>query len=390
MEMMKPIIKTLSNRAVGKLTVDMDTVFWDEELTGFGVRVYPTGSKVYIAQARGPGGPKRVAVGRHGVIGAEQARRRAALIIARIKAGEAPVPEPMRPKAGPTVAELARRYIEEYVEVRCKPGTAAMARAVVSRHIVPALGRLPLAAVERAQVVELHQRLCATPAAANRVVRTLSLMYRLAGEWGMAPEGLNPCRSIARYPGRRRERFLTDEEFKRLGKTLDEVGTRGGATAPAVAALRLLTLTGCRKNEILKLRWEDVALDESELKLPDAKTGARVVPLSPPAAGLLAGLPRVEGNPWVVPGKKPGTRMRDIDHAWKIIRARAGLDDVRIHDLRHSYASRALALGESLPMIAKLLGHAHIETTARYAHLARDSVHEAAERVAARIAADVL
>ena len=389
--MMKPIMKTLSNRAVGKLEVHKDTVFWDKELTGFGVRVYPTGSKVYIAQARGPEGPKRVAVGRHGVIGAEQARQRAALIIARTKAGEEAVSEPMKPTGGPTVAEVAARYLTEYVEVRCKPSTAAATRSVLEKHIVPALGKLPLAAVERAQVAELHQRLYETPAVANMAVRILSAMYKLACEWGIVPEGLsNPCRSIMKYPEHKRERFLTDEEFIRLGEALDEVEAGGGASAPAVAAIRLLTLTGCRRNEILSLRWEDVALDENELKLPDTKTGARAVPLPPPAVELLAGLPREPGNPWVIPGRKPGTRLQNLDDAWRAVRARAGLEGVRIHDLRHSYASRALALGESLPMIGRLLGHRQIETTARYAHLARDSAQEAAERVAASISADIL
>ena len=389
--MMKPIMKTLSNRAVGKLEVHKDTVFWDRELTGFGVRVYPTGSKVYIAQARGPEGPKRVAVGRHGVIGAEQARKRAALIIARIKAGEEAVPEPMKPTGGPSVCEVAARYLTEYVEVRCKPNTSAATRSVLEKHIVPALGKLPLAAVERAQVAELHQRLYETPAVANMAVRILSAMYRLACEWGIVPEGLaNPCRSIMKYPEHKRERFLTDEEFIRLGEALDEVEAGGGASAPAVAAIRLLTLTGCRRNEILSLRWEDVALDENELKLPDTKTGARAVPLPPPAVELLAGLPREPGNPWVIPGRKPGTRLQNLDDAWRAVRARAGLEGVRIHDLRHSYASRALALGESLPMIGRLLGHRQIETTARYAHLARDSAQEAAERVAASISADIL
>ena len=389
--MAKPEYGTLSNRAVGKLRVEKDTVFWDRELTGFGVRVYPTGSKVYIAQARGPEGPKRVAVGRHGVIGAEQARQRAALIIARIKAGEEAVPEPMKPTGGPTVAEVAARYLTEYVEVRCKPSTAAATRSVLEKHIVPALGKLPLAAVERAQVAELHQRLYETPAVANMAVRILSAMYKLACEWGIVPEGLsNPCRSIMKYPEHKRERFLTDEEFIRLGEALDEVEAGGGASAPAVAAIRLLTLTGCRRNEILSLRWEDVALDENELKLPDTKTGARAVPLPPPAVELLAGLPREPGNPWVIPGRKPGTRLQNLDDAWRAVRARAGLEGVRIHDLRHSYASRALALGESLPMIGRLLGHRQIETTARYAHLARDSAQEAAERVAASIAADIM
>ena len=337
--MTKLAYRTLSNRMVGKLEVEKDTVFWDRELTGFGVRVYPTGAKVYIAQARGPEGPKRVTVGRHGVIHGKQARQRAALIISRVKAGEAPVPEPIKPAGGPTVAELAKRYLEEYVEVRCKPRTVKVVRSVVRKHIAPALGRLPLAAVERAHVAELHQRLCGTPAAANQAVRTLSLMYRLACDWGMVPEGMNPCRSIDKYPGRRRERFLTAAEFGRLGCVLDEAETRGGATAPAVAAIRLLMLTGCRKSEILTLRWEDVALGESELKLPDTKTGARAVSLSPPAVKLLAGPPRLPGNPWVIPGKKPGTHLRKLDDAWKAVRSRAGLDDVRLHDLRHSCAT---------------------------------------------------
>ena len=183
--------RTLSNRTVERLKAEKDTVFWDRELTGFGVRVYPTGGKVYVVQARGPGGPKRVTVGRHGVLGAEQARRRAALLIARVKAGETPAPESTaaREAGGPTVEELARRYLEEHVAVRYKPSAAASARTVVHRHIVPALGKRPLAAVERAQVTELHHRLCETPFVANRAVATLSLMYRLAEGWGMAPEG---------------------------------------------------------------------------------------------------------------------------------------------------------------------------------------------------------
>ncbi|MYA95552.1 MAG: tyrosine-type recombinase/integrase [Nitrospinae bacterium] len=382
--------RTLSNRMVGKLEVEKETVFWDRELTGFGVRVYPTGTKIYVAQARGPKGPRRVAVGRYGVVHAEQARQRAARIITRIKAGDEATFKPKNTASGPTVADLAGRYLKEYAAVRCKPKTQETARAAVHKHILPALGKLSLTAVQRVQVAEMHQRLSGTPSAANIALRTLSLMYRLAGEWGLVPEGMNPCRSIAKYPERKRERFLTDKEFTRLGQTLDEVRTQGGATAPAVAAIRLLMLTGCRKNEILKLRWEDVALDESELRLPDAKTGARVVPLSPQAVKLLADLPQIEGNPWVIHGKRPGTHMTELDDAWQTVRARAGLSDVRLHDLRHSFASRALALGESLPMIGKLLGHAQVETTARYAHLSRESVREAAERIAASIADDIL
>ena len=148
-------------------------------------------------------------------------------------------------------------------------------------------------------------------------------------------------------------------------------------------------LTGCRRNEILTLRWEDVRLEAQELSLRDSKTGPRTVSLSPEAAQVLASLPRLPGNPWVIPGAKPGARLSSLFEPWRRVRARAGLDDVRIHDLRHSYASRALALGESLPVIAKLLGHAQIQTTARYTHLTRDAVKDAATRVAGGIAEDI-
>ena len=389
--MAKPEHGTLSNRAVGKLKVEKDTVYWDRELTGFGVRVYPTGSKVYVAQARGPEGPKRVAVGRHGVINADEARKRAAHIIARIKAGEEAVPEPMKPVGGPTMAELCARYLTEYVAVRCKPGTAALYRSVINRHVLPAFGKRPLAALARAQVAEFHENLYETPAVANAALRILSSMYEQARSWGLLPEGTsNPCRALVKYPERRRERFLTDSEFTRLGEALEEAEARGGASASAVAAIRLLALTGCRRSEVLKLRWEHVALDAGELRLPDSKTGARAVALPPQAVELLSSLPRIDGNPWVLPGRKPGTRLANIDETWRMIRERAGLGDVRLHDLRHSYASRALALGEALPVIGKLLGHSRLETTARYAHLARDSAQEAAERVAESIATDVL
>ena len=376
---------------VDALSVARDTVFWDRELSGFGVRAYPSGSRVYVVQARGPEGSRRMTIGRHGVIGAGEARRRAALVLARVKAGEAPAPErgAAGPANGPTVAAFAARYLEEHVALRCKPGTAKTVRSLVRRHIVPALGNVAMAAISPARVAEFHGHLHRTPSTANAAVKTLSHMYALAEAWGAVPEGTNPCRSAVMYPARRRERFLTDSEFERLGRALDEAGVRGGASPAAVAAIRLLMLTGCRKNEVLTLRWEDVDLRAAALRLADAKTGPRAVSLSPSAARLLAGLPRAVGNPWVFPGRRRGRHLRSIDDAWKIVRARAALDDVRLHDLRHSYASRALALGETLPMIGKLLGHSQMETTARYAHLARDSIRDSAARIADSIADDI-
>ena len=162
------------------------------------------------------------------------------------------------------------------------------------------------------------------------------------------------------------------------------------ARSHAAAAIRLLLLTGCRKGEILSLRWDEADLDAGELRLPDSKTGPKTVVLSPEAVSVLSRIPRTEGNPHVIAGKVPGMPLRDLTRPWGVVRARAGLEDVRVHDLRHSYASRALALGESLPMIGRLLGHANVETTARYAHLSQDSVRDSAIRVSDSIAADLL
>ena len=385
--------KTISRRTVAALKVEKDTVFWDSELLGFGVRVYPSGSKYYVVQTRAGGAAaKRVTVGRHGVITAEEARRRAALIIARIKAGEAPVPEPMalRLTDGPTVGELAARYLAEHVAVRCKPKTVAMYRLIIEKHIVPALGKLCAPEASQTHVAELHYKLRAMPVMANQVVDTLSRIFKTAEDRGLVPAGSNPCRYQVKYKERKRERFLTEEEFRRLGRVLSAAETCRGVSVHAVAAIRLLLLTGCRRNEILTLRWEDVDLEANELQLSDSKTGPRAISLSPEAVRVLTQLPRVPDNPWVIPGKVKGSYMRNVNDPWKIIRQRAGLEDVRLHDLRHSYASRALALGESLPMIGKLLGHSKIETTARYAHLARDSVQESAARIADSIAADIL
>ena len=382
--------RSISRRTVDALSVEKDTVFWDRELPGFGVRVYPSGSKVYVVQTRGPQGAKRATVGRHGVITADQARRRAAAAIARIKAGEDPGLSPRRGRESPTVAEVASRYLREHVEVRCKPATVGHYRTVVDRHIVPALGTVRIAALTPKHVADLHYGLRERPYTANLAVDTLSQMIGQAETWGLVQEGNNPCRQVQRYREGRRERFLTDVEFRRLGRVLDEMEAADEAPVHAIAAIRLLMLTGCRRNEIMTLRWEDVDLDAGELRLRDAKTGPRVVSLSPAAAEVLAVVPRVDGNPWVIAGRLPGQKLTTVYHHWLRIRARAELDDVRLHDLRHSFASRALALGESLPVIAKLLGHAQLRSAARYAHLGGDTVKAAAARVADAIGADIL
>ena len=383
---------TISRRTVeGLPTEEREAVFSDRELSGFGVRVYPSGAKVYLVQTRAGGKSRRFTIGRHGLVSAEQARRKAAVVIASIKAGE----EPRRngvvsPSAtGPTLAEVAERYMREHVAVRCKPTTAGAYRYALDTFLLPGFGSVPLGGIGRDQVAALHYRLDKTPSMANRVVETLSRLFYMAEAWGVAPEGGNPCRFVKKYKDRSCERFLSEQEFRRLGSVLSKLEAAGKVSASAVAALRLLMLTGCRRNEILTLRWEDVGLDAGELRLRDAKTGARSVALSPAAGKVLTTLPRLPDNPWVIAGPRPGRRLSNLNGRWLVVRAPAGLEDVRIHDLRHSFASRALALGESLTMIGKLLGHRKVQTTARYAHLARESVKTSAARVAESLAADM-
>ena len=381
---------TISRRTVESLPASgREVVFWDHALSGFGVRVYPSGTKVYLVQTRSGGKSRRITIGRHGVLTAEQARRKAAQLIARIKAGEEPARSQSPPDTGPTIAEVAERYMKEHVAVRCKPVTARGCRYALDRYLLPVFGARPLGTIGREEVAALQYRLHKTPTMANRVVDLLSRLFNMAEAWGVAPEGGNPCRFVQKYRERSCERFLSEEEFGRLGRVLDEVQAEGKVSANAVAAIRLLMLTGCRRAEIVTLRWEDVDLEAGELRLRDAKTGPRQVALSPAAVRVLSAIPRHADNPWVIAGRKPGTRFGNLNTSWLVVRARAGLEDVRLHDLRHSFASRALALGESLSMIGKLLGHGKVQTTARYAHLAQDSVKVSAARVAESLRADM-
>ncbi len=239
------------------------------------------------------------------------------------------------------------------------------------RRLPPALGGLKLSEVDRSHVAALHYKLRDRPVQANESVRVLSKMFKLAVAWGMTPARPNPCRSVKRYRERSCERFLTEEEYARPGEVLFKAESEEPLMASAVAAIRLLLLTGCRKNEILMLRWGDIDRAAGELRLRDSKSGPRRVPLTPAVERVLARIPRIEDNPWVIAGRKQGDRLERIDPFWNRLRARAGLEDVRLHDCRHSFAWQAQALGEGLPTIARLLGHKMVMRTYKYAHLAR-------------------
>ena len=375
---------SLSKRSVDALEIqDRDYAVWDRDLIGFGVRVLKSGRKVYIVQARGPAGSKRRTLGPHGELTAAVARQRAAEVIRRIKLGRDPESAP--PPRELTVAALAARYLAVHASVNCKASTLELYRGVIDNHIVPALGVRKIADVKHADVAALHYSLRDRPGMANCTLQLLSQMFLRAERWGLISPGTSPCRSHRRYRLRARERFLTPGEYRRLGMVLKEGEADGSFSEPAVAALRLLILTGCRRDEILTLRWDDVDFTAGELRLRDSKTGPCRVALTSAVETVLKNIPRQPGNPWVIVGQRPGRRLMTLKSTWRRVRRKAGLGEVRLHDLRHSYASRALAVGESLTMIGKLLNHAQMATTARYAHLMGDAEGQATARVGGAI-----
>ena len=364
---------------------DKDYIICDDDLAGFAVRVLPSGRRSYIVQYRIGNRYRRMSLGAHGVLTPEKARRMAFKVLAAVKDGEDPAGERSRARKACTVKELAERFDQEHISVRLKPGTAIEYRRNLRRFILPALGRLKVADVTRADIAKFHHDLRHIPYQANRNLEVISKMFSMAEMWGMRPDGSNPRLHIKKYPEEKRERYLSQKELSDLGSVLNEAEEMGVDDIYAISAIRLLIFTGCRLNEIMSLKWTEVDFTNSCLRLSDSKTGARVVHLGPPALDLLKSLTRQPKNPWVICGKIPGTNRKEIQKFWQRIRKRAGIEDVRIHDLRHSFASNAVAQGMSLPMIGKLLGHTQVQTTARYAHLAANPVKAAASSVSSNI-----
>lgn len=375
----------LSKRTLDSLLPkDKDYFAWDSELKGFGVRVSPKGQKAFLIQYRDDSGrTRRKRLGNFGVFTAEEARKEARELLAAVARGENPSEDRNLRRAAPSMRDLCERFMTEYVPTRCKPSTQKEYRRNVDLFILPALRKMKVGDITRADIANLHHQHRDIPYQANRTLGVLSVMFNQAEIWELRPEHSNPCWHVKKYEEKKRERHLSTEELARLGAVLNEMEAERDSVS-AVHAIRLLVLTGCRLGEIQTLKWDYV--QGNRLHLPDSKTGAKDVYLGPDALEELSKIERHENNPYVIVGKLPGTHLTDMQRPWRRIRARAGIEDVRIHDLRHSFASSAAGLGESLPMIGKLLGHKQVQTTARYAHLDDNPVQIAADRISGQIA----
>jgi integrase len=381
------MLPKITKRAVDQLPPgSRDVILWDREVRGFGVRCRPSGAKHYVLKMRVGGRQRWLTIGRHGSPWTPDNARREALRLLGLKAsGHDPASERDRQKGAITITDLGKRFLQEYVPQHCKPRTAYEYQRAVDLFINPALGRHRISDVQRADVGRFHHDLRDRPYQANRALGVLSKMMNVAEEWGLRLDGSNPCRHVKKFREVKRERYLTREELQRLGVVLAQDPTKNGENPFAVAALGLLVLTGARLNEILTLRWENVDLENGLLRLPDSKTGAKLIYLNAAAIQVLRKIPRMQDNPHVIAGGKPGAHLVELQKPWRRIRAKANLPDVRIHDLRHSFASVAAGTGMSLPMIGKLLGHSQPVTTARYAHLAVDPIRAASNVIGAEI-----
>ena len=334
----------------------------DKDLPAFGLKVSKSGKKTFFVQAARPVGRSRTILGTADEMTAVEAREKAVAVIAAAKAER---------ETGPLFADFVIEFMRRQGR-RWKLSTRNSNRHLIDRYLVPFFGTMPVAEIARADVQRWFDSMSATPGTANRALPVLSVMMRQAELWDFRPQGSNPCRNMRRYKTTPRERFLSVDELKRLGFVLDHAEDQ-----QAAAAIRLLLFTGARSSEITGLRWDWIR--GTRAVLPDSKTGPKAIQLPPPARAVLNALPR-RGR-FVFPNRRGDGPMTDLGLRWQKLRDHAGLDGVRIHDCRHTFASHAVMSGLDLYTVGRLLGHADVASTERYAHLADEHVRAAAGRI---------
>jgi integrase len=407
----------MATRRISKSTVDSllcppgkdRDIAWDDKLKGFGVTVYPTGLKTYVAQYRKDGRSHRVVIGKHGRLTPDEARKEAKALLGDVEKGANPAFERRTEREAPTLNKAAEGFLA-YAFAKKKAGTARGYENALRLHILPQLGTKRLTKITHGDVESLHASMADRRPQANRTLAVLSTVWSWAARHRQVDTLSNPAKGVEKYRASARERYLSKAELLRLSEELTAAETTGlpfsvdesrpkAKHAPkpknrlrkfdrhSIAAIRLLILTGARLREILDAKWEHVDIERGMIFLPDSKTGRKPIYLSAAAAEILSALPRVDGNPYVIPGEKAGQPRADLKRPWDAICEAAGLDDVRLHDLRHSFASVGAGASLGLPIIGKLLGHSQPSTTQRYAHLDADPMRRAVETIGSTIAA---
>jgi integrase len=360
-------------------------IVWDTDLKGFGVRVQRN-QPAYFVKTRVRGRQKWLTIGRHGQPWTpDTARTEALRLLTEASQGRPPRPLRERAGGGDTVAAVIERFLNVHGP-KLKPRSLALYRDAFARFIKPAFAKDAIGDIGTAEISRFHVGMQETPRQANTTLTVLSSLISWATDQKLRPRGENPCASVRRFKENKRDRFLSRPELERLAAALDKANAEEAHSEHSLAAIRLLILTGARVNEILTLEWAHVSIDNARLALPDSKTGAKTIELNAQAIAVLKSLSRVDGNRFVIVGNRTGQHMKNLHSVWDALRVAAKIEDVRLHDLRHSFASFAVDAGASLPLIGKLLGHNSPTTTARYAHIADARAREVNTNVGAVIA----
>lgn len=356
-----------------------DVIIRDSELKGFLCKITPKGKKVYMLYYRTKDGRERKpAIGVHGHITCYQARDIALKWLAEIAQGKDPSESKQTHRSSLNIADLAERYLMEYAEHHKKSRSVEHDKYLLTNHILPEIGKIKIKSLTNRDLENLHRKRKHISITANRCLSLLSKMLNLAEKWGLRDDAGILCKHIDKYQETKRARFLSIEEIEKLSEILKELTMYRSESPSVLNAIKLLLLTGCRLTEILTLKWDYIDLKNHRINFPDSKTGKKTVYISPLVIELLEKIQKVENNDYVVTGTIAGRHLVNIQKPLRRIRKLAGLDDVRIHDLRHSFASIGAASGLSLPIIGALLGHSQTQTTARYAHLIGDPLKKAA------------
>ncbi|MBA3814510.1 MAG: tyrosine-type recombinase/integrase [Alphaproteobacteria bacterium] len=348
---------------------------WDSELKGFGLIVLPSGRRTYCVQYRNAQRVQKMfKIGVHGQVTTEEARVLAKKYLSGVVHGHDPVKVKKESRDLPTLNELARDYVLFHGGKK-QPKSLKEDQRLLKTIILPALGTSLVAKISRRDVEALHRDHQKTSYQANRVISVLSKMFTLANTWGWCED--NPAKGVQRYQEEKRKRWLAADELKVLWKVLDEYSNQHTA-----ALFRLLILTGARSGELLPSTWDQFNLEASVWTKPSRLTKQREeehVPLSPQAIEIVRAMQSQSTSPFLFPGKVEGKPLQEVKTAWNTIRKKSGFLDLRIHDLRHTYASHLVSSGLSLSIIGKLLGHTQASTTQRYAHLADEPLRQATE-----------
>ncbi len=349
-------------------------------------------------QYRRDGRSRRARLGEHGRLTPDQARSMAKSGLGAIEGGSDPVAERKIARSIPTFREVAEDFLKLHAQMKRKDRTAKEYERILTASVFPIIGSKRITAVRRADVASLHGSMSDAPYQANRAVAVISSVWNWGARRDIVKAHENPAANIDKFPEKARQRYLTDEELARLGAALqdfefEEVGSDGVTLRAnsrvidpyAIFAIRLLIFTGARLQEILQLKWEYFDAERGVLNLPDSKTGRKTIYLSSAAQAVLASVPRTVGNAHVIPGMQAGAPRADLKRPWKALTDAAGLSGLRIHDLRHSFASVGAGASLGLPIVGKLLGHTQAATTNRYAHLDADPMMRAAELVGGKL-----